>query len=478
MKQVTALTSTYSSDQFGICSALYELGGMVVMHDASGCNSTYTTHDEPRWYSRESMIYISALSEVEAVTGDDEKLVRDIVETAEELKPAFIAVVGGPIPYMTGTDFRAVASLIEKKTGIPSFGFEADGMQGYLTGVSMALEAVVKRFCIESETGFPERKDNSRACGKGKKSGRRDGGWAEEKYHSSRQSAAYPGEPSAGQQNKDQVKIFFSAQQGGEKNSSGSLNGEKKKKVNIVGATPLDIPLNGTLESIRGWLEESGFEPGACLAMGSSLEEIAQAGSAQTNLVVSYGGMAAAREMERRFGIPWTAGVPVGKKFAAELAGELRKTAGTGESRVGYTGDSSGEGKTDGSARYLRNDEGKKWEFEKRNFSSSLVFIGESIFGGSLARAVELEAGRRVRVFCPLETEDRFLREGDLRTPEEDDLLVHLKGAGGVIADPLYRPLCQEGTKFYPLPHTAFSGRMFEGQRPNLIGRKLNFLKK
>ena len=63
MKQVAGLISTYSSDEFGICSALYELGGMVVMHDASGCNSTYTTHDEPRWYDIDSMIYISAISE-------------------------------------------------------------------------------------------------------------------------------------------------------------------------------------------------------------------------------------------------------------------------------------------------------------------------------------------------------------------------------------------------------------------------------
>ncbi len=42
---------------------------MTVMHDASGCNSTYTTHDEPRWYSMDSMVYISALSELEAVMG-------------------------------------------------------------------------------------------------------------------------------------------------------------------------------------------------------------------------------------------------------------------------------------------------------------------------------------------------------------------------------------------------------------------------
>ena len=75
MKQTARIISTYAADVSGVCSALYELGGMTVMHDASGCNSTYNTHDEPRWYDMDSMVYISALSEMEAVIGDDRKLV-------------------------------------------------------------------------------------------------------------------------------------------------------------------------------------------------------------------------------------------------------------------------------------------------------------------------------------------------------------------------------------------------------------------
>ncbi|MBQ4302082.1 MAG: oxidoreductase, partial [Oscillospiraceae bacterium] len=96
MKQTASFISTYSADVFGVCSALFELGGMTVMHDASGCNSTYSTHDEPRWYDMESMVYISGLSEMEAIMGDDEKLVSDIVRDARELKPNFIAIAGTP----------------------------------------------------------------------------------------------------------------------------------------------------------------------------------------------------------------------------------------------------------------------------------------------------------------------------------------------------------------------------------------------
>ena len=146
MKQTARIISTYSADVFGVCSALFELGGMVIMHDASGCNSTYTTHDEPRWYDMESMVYISGLSEMEAIMGDDEKLIGDIVSAAEELKPRFIAVAGTPIPAMTGFDFTAVAELIEQRTGIPAFGFSTTGMHSYVQGASMAFEALARRF--------------------------------------------------------------------------------------------------------------------------------------------------------------------------------------------------------------------------------------------------------------------------------------------------------------------------------------------
>ena len=58
MKQTARIISIHAADTSGVCSMLYELGGMVVVHDASGCNSTYSTHDEPRWYRQDSMIYI------------------------------------------------------------------------------------------------------------------------------------------------------------------------------------------------------------------------------------------------------------------------------------------------------------------------------------------------------------------------------------------------------------------------------------
>lgn len=398
MKQVAGLIITYSSDEFGICSALYELGGMVVMHDASGCNSTYTTHDEPRWYDMDSMIFISAISEMEAIMGDDDKLIGDLVETANELHPKFIAIVGAPIPYMIGTDFKAIAAVTEEQTGIPCMGFEANGMHGYLRGVSMAMEAVVMRFCIRD---------------------------VQRSEHAS---------------------------------------------VNILGATPLDFSLNGSVDSIKEWLLENGLDVNACFAMGSSLEELKLAGRAHVNLVVSYGGLSAAKKLWELFGTPYVVGVPHGDAFAKELAEDLRRAIQNGENIVGYKKNTKhateNEARGDAAMENVTQDAAVLGE-------RPLAIIGENVFSASLARAIEMEWGIPVRVLCPVDTEDYLLRDGDIRTLEEDDLIEQIPEYVGVIADPMYRFICPAEVKLYELPHEAFSGRMYDDVNPNLINRKL-----
>ncbi len=153
--------STYSADTFGVCSALYELGGLVVMHDASGCNSTYNTHDEPRWYTMDSMVFISGVTEKDILFGSDKKLIDDVCTAAEENHPSFIALCGSPLPLATGTDFRAAAKIIEQRTGIPAFGFPTNGMNTYLTGAGMAFEAIAR--CVRAEDGSVNRSKKVRA---------------------------------------------------------------------------------------------------------------------------------------------------------------------------------------------------------------------------------------------------------------------------------------------------------------------------
>ena len=358
MKQTSRIISTYSADTFGVCSALFELGGMVIMHDASGCNSTYTTHDEPRWFDMDSMVYISALTEMEAIMGDDEKLISDIVSAAEELKPKFIAIVGTPIPTMVGFDFDAVANLVEERTGIPAFGFATTGMNTYVHGISMAMETLAHHFVADTQ-----RKTD-------------------------------------------------------------------KPSVNILGLTPLDFSVNGQAEAIIRWAEDQGYEVLSSWAMGSTLEEIARVGEAHLNLVVSAGGLKAAEILEKRFGTPYLVGVPMdGKVETSDLTGK------------------------------------------------EILVVGEGVYSLSLASALERNLGRGVGVICTTECNKKFLRPKDRMLRDEVEIEKALQLAEIIIADPLYRPICPESTKFIPLPAEAFSGRIYRDQIPNLVADFESFVK-
>ncbi len=155
MNRSYKIIPTYTADVSGVCSALFELGGMVVMHDPSGCNSTYNTHDETRWYDHDSLIFISGLTEIDAILGNDNKLIDDVVSAAAELSPNFIALASAPIPYMNGTDFPAIARLIEKKTGIPTFFVPTNGMRDYVSGAGNALEVIARRFVRKPDSIRP-----------------------------------------------------------------------------------------------------------------------------------------------------------------------------------------------------------------------------------------------------------------------------------------------------------------------------------
>ncbi len=282
MKQIASRISIYSADAFGICSALYELGGLCVMHDASGCNSTYNTHDEPRWYDFDSMVYISGLSEMEAIMGDDQKFIDDIVYTAKELNPNFIAIAGTPIPTMIGTDFKAIANIIEKETNIPTFGFDTTGMHSYVSGAYKAFEALAKRFLKRNDK-------ESRA---------------EQKESVDKESR--------------EVKNTII-------------------KVNILGVTPLDFSINKSVEAMVDLLKENNFEVISTWAMGSSLEYIKNAGDADINLVVSYSGMGAAKYMYENLNIPYVIGTPFGKEFANKVIEDLKEVKSTKENKISYS---------------------------------------------------------------------------------------------------------------------------------------------
>lgn len=397
MRQAYRIIPIYTADVSGVCSALYELGGMTVMHDPSGCNSTYNTHDEIRWYDQDSLIFISGLTDIDAIMGNDEKFLRDIEDMAEELKPKFIALASSPIPFMNGTDFPGLARALTAETGIPAFSVPISGMHDYVYGAGLALSEIARHF-----TGAAEK---------------------------------------------------------------------RKRKLNLLGVTPLDFGPQPMVDAMKRRLEKYGWEILSTWAMGDTLEDLSHAGEAEVNLVVSSVGIPAANVLREKFGTPFLVGTPV-EGYEGEISDALEKAA---ESPCEAFEDKK-ENSAEKSGAQISGEQEELWKvtpdqviyLRKKDSPLSgfiptpdITLIGEPVTMGSLAAAIEQKCGKKVQLLCPLEITEGLLRRGDEAIRGEEAMEEKLKTARIIVADPLYRPICPESATFYEMPHIAFSGRIY-----------------
>ena len=365
MNQVNRIISLYSADVFGAVSALFELGGMIVIHDPSGCNSTYTTHDEPRWFDSKTLLYISALTEKNAILGNDKRFINDVTETALLQKPAFIALLSAQMPAMLGIDMNGIAKVIEKNTNIKTFALPTTSMHDYSIGISLAIEKITD--IIIEETNNP-------------------------------------------------------------------CSVKKRRGVNILGATPLDFYINGEDKAIINFFEKNNISVISTFSMNTDMETLKKAHNAERNIVVTYGGLAAAKAMKAAWNIPYIIGLPIGKTGESIL--NMIKTKKSGVAYKSYA----------------------------KSSCKKTYLIHESVIAASLANALENEINDKITVINMTTTKKELMREGDEIFQNEDELEAKFKTADLIIADPMYRPIAGD-TKFISLPHTAFSGRTYTVSR-------------
>ena len=371
----------YAPDYSGVCSALFELGGLVVIHDGGGCTGNYTGFDEPRWYGSKSAIFCSGLREMDAVLGADDLLIRKIKAACQELSPRFVAILGSPVPMLIGTDMTGIAAELEDELQLPCFGMATNGLKVYPLGIGMAEKAMADRYLRDPERTRP-----------------------------------------------------------------GTLN--------ILGMTPLDFACRGNAEQLQELLASWGYEVLASFDMGNSLERIASAGEAQVNLVVSQGGLPLARWMERRYQIPYVAGLAMGQTGQTLLRELLDRTAQDGVSRT--------MGRTAAEA-------------------PRILFAGEQLQGNAFRAARERKTGRSdvcvAGVFGP---DAALMAPGDLSLPEEGDLLREIRSGKYevVIGDPLMKGLLrqEEAVDFREFPHVAISSKLYWDHAPQFCGAEMEAL--
>lgn len=468
--QTHVFTSTYTADVSGVCSALYELGGMTVIHDPSGCNSTYSTHDEPRWFDTDSLMFVSGLDEMTAVLGDDNVLIDDVDHAVRDLEPRFVTLCSGSIPHIIAFDCKGVAHLLEKRTGVPMLPVATTGNRSYVAGVGAALTEWVKRFADPAESPYRSAPSGSSDCSANTLEG-----------------AAVP-EACAGKKAEGAaVPEAF---------------GSETFSVNLLGVTPLDFSINGNVDALRKVFEDAGIPVNCCAAMGESFDSLRHIFRASVNVVVSSCGRRPARYMEQIAGIPYVEGTPIGAYGAARLpnlvkeayekklaslkenakkalngasgsaeSASVQGTSGSAELPSSHGASGSlrmllAKKKSDSEGIYLwkGNPAHDRWDVP----DGQILIIGEEVFAQSLAAAIN-----RLTPDCRHGLQ-AFAVWPDVDHGFPEDVLAELiRKSRYIIGDPLYRTIPHDSNKntFVDFPHEAYSGRIFRDQIPVFIGK-------
>ena len=425
--QTHVFTSTYTADVSGVCSALYELGGMTVIHDPSGCNSTYSTHDEPRWFDTDSLMFVSGLDEMTAVLGDDNVLIDDVTHAVRDLKPRFVTLCSGSIPHIIAFDCKGVAHLLEKRTGVPMLPVTTTGNRSYVAGVGAALTEWVKRFADSLESPYRVSSSGGPDC-----------------------SA----------------------------NTLEGAAGPESFSVNLLGVTPLDFSINGNVDAMRKVFEDAGIPVNCCAAMGESFDSLRHIFRASVNVVVSSCGRRLARYMEQTAGIPYVEGTPIGAYGAARLPKLAKKAyekkrASLEEDSHGALDGTSGslrmllakkKGDSEGICLWKGNPAHERWDVP----DGQILSIGEEVFAQSLAAAINQltpDCRHGLRAFAVWPDVDHGF--------PEDVLAELIRKSRYIIGDPLYRTIPHDSKQntFVDFPHEAYSGRIFRDRIPVFIGK-------
>ena len=386
MARLSLWLPPFSPDYSGASAVLFDLKTVTAMHDASGCTGNYTGYDDPRWYGSHSGIFCSGLRQIDAVLGDDEKLIKKMEAAARDIQPDLMALVGSPVPMVIGADLEGIAVELEERTGIPSCGFDTTGTAYYDRGAFRAAKALMDRYTAKQAA----------------------------------KEAAI------------------------------------ERRVNILGALPMDFGKGEEIRDFKRFLAENGYETGLCLAMDYSLSDLKEAASAQVNLAVSRFGFLMAQYMEQRFRIPYLCGFPAGESGEKAWLEALERVRETKHSEI---------------LNAVEQKDGTE--------DMSVLIVGEQVMSNSLRYALFREMGiTRVTVGCLYGPEPALTLPGDLDLSDEKKIrqAMNRPEYQMIIADPFLKVLLPENTekKFLPFSQYAVSSKLGEADSARAAGVQFN----
>lgn len=381
MKGLRLYIAPFAPDQSGAAAVFCEMGGMVIILDAGGCAGNICGFDEPRWFGSRSAIFSAGLRDMDAILGRDDLLVGKVEKACKDIEAAFVAVIGTPVPAVIGTDYRALARMIEKRADLPAVTVDTNGMALYDEGASKAWLALMKKFAgSRPEEARPEnRLEDDEPANK-----------PEEDMPQKR-----PGE---------------------------NIPAQKSGFTGILGMTPLDFGPDFSMEKAAGLYQEETKGHAVIFGAGKGLDSFLRAADMKENLVVSPSGFAAARYLEKKYGIPWRADclpdlIP-GFEEAAAAAGKLS---------------------------------GRR-----------ILILHQQVLANAARERLEKLTDAAIDTASWFMMDKELARPGDIRIREEDDWISLVRGGDYdlIMADPLMRrPVADYKGIWIDSPHFAVSGK-------------------
>ena len=448
MGRVCVWLPPFAGDYSGVCSALFDLGGLIVIHDANGCTGNYTHFDEPRWYGSDSMVYCSGYRKLDAVLGNDEHIMKRIQTAAEEMHPGFIAIVGSPVPNVVGFDFNGVAKALEKRTGLPVFGFPTMGIKGsYKDGVVMGVKALTDRFAAD-EAGDAEKAKQTE-----------------------------PAEHAEGF--GENMEITESTEIiGSEETGKDVKNG---CILNVLGATPLDIDQQN-FNRLCDMLREHGFTLQVSEGNYGCLNQMKEPKRACLSLAFNQAGLELGQYIEEKYGVPYLAGFPIGrineeryfntlesciteKRSGHFITRKMQEGGYADQIQPGFCACSSSGPVPNAGPVMVNNVSGGSVKTEKR-----ACIIGDAVIGSAIAdflKTLGLSAdvftifgkSRGMEDFC-----SGYLHHEEQIVSKLEEDIYDIYAADPVILDLIGQVVGREGVKKLPLPMHAVSSRVCSNQ--------------
>lgn len=225
--------------------------------------------------------------------------------------------------------------------------------------------------------------------------------------------------------------------------------------VHILGATPLDNWDDTAICDYICLLEECGARSAVCWGHGGDLEAISSADKAKLLVAVSTAGIYAARLLSQKYGIPYIAGFPVGRKRTESFQQYLRSFFSTQDPSM---------------LENLQKDPSIPKEKER------ILIISDQINGNALRSCLRQEFRYEEVHLATYFSLDPIYAERKDRTLLMEHSLTNDHAKYGpydfVIGDPVYRSLLPSDCRYLSNPHLAVSGILYWNEYTSYFAEK------